>query len=269
MRTPSTIRRPALTLGLLACLLPAWSQTAGPAAAAKAGARPDAAEAAAAMERAQRLANSPLRMILEASRVRRKGGPEAAPEAADAWCCAAPRHAPRGARAGSRWRRTCRPRGGEAPAAVPVPVSRPEATPEPAPQPPLVTLEADAALAQPLPSATAALKADAAPQPMLPLGLTPGPLPSPEMAALLVQPKLLAMAPPDSQRRMLDQAGSIVEVAVELTIRADGSVAEVSVLTPAPRALQRSVVDALMQWRYEPLPAERKHRVELVFGRDG
>lgn len=268
MRTPSTIRRPALTLGLLACLLPAWSQTAGPAAAAKAGARPDAAEAAAAMERAQRLANSPLRMILEASRVRRKGGPEAAPEAADASVLRRTAARAEGLAPAAVATDLPAARGGEAPAAVPVPVPA-EATPEPAPQPPLVTLEADAALAQPLPSATAALKADAAPQPMLPLGLTPGPLPSPEMAALLVQPKLLAMAPPDSQRRMLDQAGSIVEVAVELTIRADGSVAEVSVLTPAPRALQRSVVDALMQWRYEPLPAERKHRVELVFGRDG
>jgi len=267
MRTPSTIRRPALTLGLLACLLPAWSQTAGPAAAAKAGARPDAAEAAAAMERAQRLANSPLRMILEASRVRRKGGPEAAPEAADASVLRRTAARAEGLAPAAVATDLPAARGGEAPAAVPEQAPA-EATPEPVPQPPLVTLEADAALAQPLPSATAALKADAAPQPMLPLGLTPGPLPSPEMAALLVQPKLLAMAPPDSQRRMLDQAGSIAEVAVELTIRADGSVAEVSVLTPAPRALQRSVVDALMQWRYEPLPAERKHRVELVFGRD-
>lgn len=242
MRTRSTIRRPVLALSLMAMLLPAWSQSPAKPDAAKA----DAADAAAAMERAQRLANNPLRMILEASRVRRKGDAEPASESADA---AAPRRvaAPAPANTG--------------------PATEAQAAPQQqSPQPALVTLAADATLAQPLATNAPALKADAAPQSMLPLNLAPGPMPSPEMAALLVQPKLVAMTPPDIPQRVIDQIGRVGQVAAELTIRPDGSVAEVVVLPPAPRVLHRSIVEALLQWRYEPLPGERKHRVDLVFG---
>lgn len=264
MRTRETTRRlspapmplaPSLVALALTASLPAWSQTPAKPEAAK----PEAAEAAASMERAQRLANNPLRMILEASRVRRKGEAEPAAEVADTSSLrrtAARTDAPAPASLA-----TAAPplRGGEsAPAA-------PEPAPEPAPQPALVTLAADAALAQPLAASAPALKAEVAQQAALPLNMTPGPLPSPEMAALLVQPKLLSMTPPDFPQRVLDQVGRIGTVLAELTIRADGSVAEVNVLPPSPRALQRSISDALMQWRYEPLPAERRHRVELVF----
>lgn len=244
MRTRSTIRRPVLALSLMAMLLPAWSQTpAKPEAAKPETAKADAAEAAAAMERAQRLANNPQRMILEASRVRRKGDAEPASEPAEA---AAPRRAAAAAPANAA----------------------PAAEAAAAPQPALVTLAADATLAQPLATNAPALKADAVPQAMLPLTLAPGPLPSPEMAAMLVQPKLVVMTPPDFPQRVIDQIGRVGQVAAELTIRPDGSVSEVVVLPPAPRALHRSIIDALLQWRYEPLPGERKHRVELVFGRD-
>lgn len=248
MRTLQILRAAALAGSLAAAIVqPARSQTpAKPDAAKPDAAKADAADAAAAMERAQRLANNPLRMILEASRVRRKGDAEPAPEPADA---PAPRRA-----------------------AAPAPANTANAaeTPTaPPPQPALVTLAADATLAQPLATDAPALKADAAPQAMLSLNMSPGPLPSPEMAALLVQPKLVAMTPPDIPQRVIDQVGRVGQVTAELTIRPDGTVADVAVLPPAPRALHRSIIDALLQWRYEPLPGERKHRVELVFGRDG
>lgn len=239
----------------LAVSLPAWSQTPAKAEAAK----PEAAEAAASMERAQRLADNPLRMILEASRVRRKGDADPAPDAADA--SGLRRTAARTEVPAPTSLATAAPplRAGE-----PTPAA-PDAAAAPTPQPALVTLAADAALAQPLAAHAPALRAEVAQQAALPLNMSPGPLPSPEMAALLVQPKLLSMTPPDFPQRVLDQVGRIGTVLAELTIRADGSVAEVNVLPPSPRALQRSISDALMQWRYEPLPAERRHRVELVF----
>jgi hypothetical protein len=57
----------ALQLGLMTALpLPAWAQAAVPA-------RPAASEAQAALERAQRLADSPMRNILKASRLTRRG----------------------------------------------------------------------------------------------------------------------------------------------------------------------------------------------------
>lgn len=264
MRTRSRFQAAALVgIGALAISLPAWSQAPAKADAAK----PEPAEAAAAMERAQRLANNPLRMILEASRVRRKGEAEPAPEAADA--SALRRTAARTDGPATTPLATAAPPMRAAESTPAPPAAAPATAPEPSAQPALVTLAADATLAQPLATGAAALKAELAPQPALPLDMSPGPLPSPEMAALLVQPRLLSMTPPDIPQRILDQVGRVGTVRAELTIRADGSVSEVNVLPPAPRALQRSIADALMQWRYEPLPAERRHRVELVFDRDG
>jgi outer membrane biosynthesis protein TonB len=263
MRTRKTARRlsPApvplatsLVALALTASLPAWSQTPTKAVAAKS----DAATTAASMERAQRLADNPLRMILEASRVRRRAEADPGPEAAEA----------------SAPRRTAARTEVPAPTSLATAAPPPRAEPTPAapaaasgtdPQPALVTLAADAALAQPLAAQAPALEVEVAPQAALPLNMTPGPLPSPEMAALLVQPKLVSMTPPDFPQRVLDQVGRIGTVLAELTIRPDGSVAEVNVLPPSPRALQRSISDALMQWRYEPLPAQRRHRVELVF----
>lgn len=65
--------------------------------------------------------------------------------------------------------------------------------------------------------------------------------------------------------RVFDQVGRINEVIVDLTIRRDGSVSRVAIQPPAPRALQRYVVQALEQWRFDPLPQEQVHRVQLVF----
>jgi predicted P-loop ATPase/GTPase len=87
----------------------------------------------------------------------------------------------------------------------------------------------------------------------------------PAAPVVQVKPQIVSMVEPVIPVRVQDDVGRIGEVSVDLTIRADGSVAAVTVLPPAPRQIQRFVVAALEQWRYEPLPAERVHRVQLVF----
>jgi protein TonB len=78
-------------------------------------------------------------------------------------------------------------------------------------------------------------------------------------------PRLLKMVEPDVPIRVLDQIGSRREAVVEFVVKPDGSVSDINLLAPAPRVLQRFVVEALSQWRYAPLPEARTLRVQLVF----
>jgi hypothetical protein len=39
-------------------------------------------------------------------------------------------------------------------------------------------------------------------------------------------------------------------------------------VTAASRQLQRALTTAMEQWRFDPLPTQRQHRVELVFNPD-
>ena len=47
-----------------------------------------------------------------------------------------------------------------------------------------------------------------------------------------------------------------------------GKVAAVGMVTNVPARVQRVVIGALEQWRFEPLPSDRVHRVELLFNGD-
>lgn len=77
--------------------------------------------------------------------------------------------------------------------------------------------------------------------------------------------KLKNRVDPELGQRQLDDLGRNAIVTVDLTIRADGSVASVAMVSTPPRGLQRPLLAALQQWRFEPLPSERVHRVELLF----
>ena len=77
-------------------------------------------------------------------------------------------------------------------------------------------------------------------------------------------PRLLHMVEPEMTPRLLDQL-TRPEVAVEFTIRPDGSVSDVRVQPPVPRALVPVIAAAVEQWRFAPLPAPHSHRVQLVF----
>lgn len=246
-----------MTEGILAKLLsvPAWclaglvaassagvlaQPVAAPGAAAGADARnapegPDAREAAEAMERARRLAANPMRLIQEANRVRRRADPEAPAAAGPALEAAgapgAPAVAPRRART-----------------------------------PGVAVLRSDLARPRALREAPSLLAARELPSP-----LQPAPLDLPAGALLqadLERPLLIARVNPEVPPRVLVDIDPNTGVLAELTIRPDGSVADVAILSPTGQALARAVVPALQRWRFEPLPRQRVWRVQLLFRAD-
>jgi len=191
---------------------------------------PKAEEAAAAMERAKRLAAGPMRVILEASK-----GKRAAAEAP------------------------------AADGATPRPVAAPAAAPEPAAVSTQITLSAGAlqgpSMTAPVPGIERTSVAAPAAMPSLPAALALLAKP----ADALAKPKIISRVDPDLPPRLLDDLGRNAVVAVDLSIRADGSVGGVGLVTIVPPRVQRLVVAALEQWRFEPLPSDRVHRIELVF----
>ena len=200
-------------------------------------AKPDSAEAAAAMERARRQAANPLRVILEASKVRRRSGSdEPVPVAASV----------------------------AAQTALPAAAA---ATPAPPPAaPPVVTSTAalESKLQAPT-EAVAALPGAERVSDLLAQPAAPAPVLAQSLGPAVVQPKLREMVDPVIPPRVLDEIGRLVEVQADLTLRPDGTVAAVTLLPPVPRQLVRYLTAALERWRFEPLPATQVHRVQLVF----
>lgn len=192
------------------------------------------------MERARRAAESPLRAILEAAKVK---------PASPAGYAAAPPPAPTAARTQT---------AGNATAATPDQGTPPLS---------IRTLPTEALPAAPARSAALAPAAVAplrgASMPSLAAEL-PRPAFMPPASAVLQAPRLVHMVEPEMTPRLLDQL-SRPEVAVELTIRSDGSVSDVQVQPPVPRALVPVIAAAVEQWRFAPVPAPRRHRVQLVF----
>ncbi|MGY4828852.1 TonB family protein [Sphaerotilaceae bacterium SBD11-9] len=191
---------------------------------------------AAAASRAARDADNPMRMIIEASKLKVRIRPDPAPEAV-----AAPAE-----------KRTLPP----APAAVPkpVPVVAKTVAPAPAPVPQAAAAEeprAEVAAIPPPPPAPVVEKAAASPAapaaalPLLPLKLTQ-----------LVEPSL----PGSVLRRMRDD----IEVVVGFTVNADGTVSNVAVRSSPMKSVDAAVVEAVAQWRYEPIREPRSHAVQLV-----
>lgn len=216
-------------------------------------AKTEAAADAAAMERAKRQAAGPMRIILEASKPRRKAGEtEAAPAPAPANTRRIP---PRVAAAAPAKDATV--------PANPTPVlpaAAALAAVAAAASAPAVTLPTG--IVTPIMPGSAALtnKAPSSEVPALPLPtLTLG------APAAEVRPRLSRMVEPEVPQRVLQDIAFNTAVLVDLSLRADGTVAAVNVVPPAPRQLTRIIAAALGQWRFEPLPAARVHRIELVF----
>ena len=230
--------------------MPVGAQTAKP------GSAEAAAEAAAAMERAQRLAASPMRVILQAGKIRRKANePEAPPEAADA-----------------ALRRTAARAGAEPLVAAAGSVVAVTAVAAPArPASPEAVATASTALflqASPLSvPATAAVAGleNTAPAALPVVALPTLTLPETLPVARAAQPKLVSAVEPDIPFRLLQDMGRVNEVAADLSLRADGTVAEVRLIAPYPRSWRSYIVAAMEQWRFEPLGSARVHRVQLVF----
>ena len=128
-----------------------------------------------------------------------------------------------------------------------------------------ITLSSEALQAKPAASAVPALDLKATPR------LTGASVPHapalalPELAAAPARPRLVTMVEPELPQRVLDELGRNATVLVDLTIRADGSVANVAMVSQGPRQLLRFLMPSLSQWKFNALPTERVHRIELVF----
>lgn len=208
-------------------------------------ARPDEGDKAekiervdAAMERARRLAANPMRMILQAGKFRRRVADEAEPTAEPADTAALRRTSARTAAADAP------PAPPALPAAQTFPVAR---------------VLGDALLVTPLQASVAPM--ETLPQVARPAALVAAPMPP----ALAAEPMLLSMTEPDIPERVRAESARVSEVTADLSLRADGSVADVILASPVPRPLQRYITAALLQWRFAPLPGATVHRVQLVF----
>lgn len=172
-----------------------------------------------------------------------------------------------------------------APATPPAPTASPDrsgtpprpgptdVSPRPAPSlaaselPP--TLEAapvTAPTAVALPVAPATLPA-APPVPVLP---PPTALPAPEADdgdddALQLQDFVAPVLPPAVQATLGAGARNIK---VRFTVEPDGRVSQAEAAAGVPRRLARPATDAILQWRFAPLPQPRTVEVEVAFRRD-
>jgi len=252
----------------------AGAQTAKPESAADA--------ASAAMERAKRQAAGPMRVILEASKSRRKNAEadSPSPSPSPSPSVGSPPTADSSLRAVASRSAATMPTLAATPAPAPNSAPTWAAVPAPAPaaQPAVVAAPPPATLVTQITLNSEALqgKGAAAPVPGLEgmaaapvgLGLLAGAAALPALGAGPTRVRLINRVDPDLGPRQLDDLGRNAVVNVELTIRADGTVGAVALVPPTPRGIQRAVVAALEQWRFEPLPSERLHRVQLLFNRE-
>ena len=257
---------------------PAWAQV--PAAAGAASApKAESAEAQAAMERAQRLAANPMRVILQASKFKRKAPePDPTPDAAD------PANLRRTAvRTGPATSPGTEPaavstaalaaaasNSAKLPAVLPAQVtaqvtaqvmSQVTAPALEAPQPKFMPASLLAGSAKSsVPAMDIGLPEEAAP--VMSKALAPQTLP---ITPAAVRPTLVTMVEPEIPVRLMGDSGRVNEVQADLSLRADGTVAEVALLSPVPRSWKTYIVAALGKWRFEPMGAARVHRIQLVF----
>jgi TonB family protein len=195
-----------------------------------------AQEAPAVPSRAQRDADNPLRMIIEASKIKPRAKavePARAPERIQVRATVT------------------------APAeAVPVPAA-PVAAEAPPPSPIVaVTRMAEAPVAEMPP-----------PQPRqaVPESMVGEPVVAMEPAAVRPEPlRIAAMVEPSIPRRLLDRVKGDIEVIVTFTVNTDGTVANAAVQSSTNRLVNPTVLEAVAQWRYAPLAAARDHAVQLV-----
>jgi TonB family protein len=248
-RSPLRLWMWATALPLLATVLtlaaaPVRSQTG----------KPDPAEAAAAMQRAERIASNPMRIILQAGKINRKpGADESAPTPAPIPAAAPRAPAPvlvASVATVSSNANTQRP--------------APEPTAEPAPVAAEAVYKADARMKATAPAAFAPLSAGEAPSLINVVALSAA-APSLMSVADAAAPKLKRMVEVEVPRNVLDLMSRGQEVMVKFTVAADGSVSDVNLQAPAPRQLARYVQAAVSQWQFEPMAAARSHAVQLVF----
>lgn len=181
--------------------------------------------------RVEREANNPLRMIIEASKIKPKAKPAEAVRPLDR---SVPVALPSAAVAAS------------APAELPriaIPAGTVEST--------VATVEVGA-------------EAERATVPSQP---APDPLSVP--ATGLAPLQLADMVEPVTPRMLLGKLRGEVQVVVSFTVRPDGSVVEPVVRSSSHPQMDDAVLEAVRQWRYQPIAAPRGHEVQLVLRQGG
>jgi protein TonB len=180
--------------------------------------------------RVQREASNPLRMIIEASKFRPKAKPAEPARSVE---------------------RT-----------VPAAASEPLAAASAAAEPPRIAAPAGAveSTVTTVEVATEALPAPA-PPPAVP---DPAAAPAAASAALPAPLQLANMVEPVTPRALLGRLRGEVQVVVGFTVNADGRVADPAVRSSSHPQMDEAVLEAVRQWRYQPIVAPRGHEVQLV-----
>ncbi|MGM9483461.1 energy transducer TonB [Roseateles sp. NT4] len=176
------------------------------------------------------------------------------------------------------------------------PASKPARAPAPAPtaarvaqqpRPAAGPASAVAAVAEPAePNAGAAAASTDAPKPAAAAVTSPAPaLTAPVEPAVVATPapetepeaddpeevplRLQSFVPPVVTPALQATLGAGERnVRVKLTVETDGRVSQAEAAAGVPRRLARPAVDAILQWRFAPLPQARTAEVEIAFRRD-
>lgn len=232
------------------------------------------------MERAKRDASNPLRIIIEASQVKRTRAaetPTAAPATAPAPVAARPaaESRPAAERRPARTPEQAPPAAEPAnralaqqakPSSAAADAAGPASSAAPAPAADAAVVNA-ASAAAPAPAAAslgavpaaAGLAAAAAP------GASAAPNAAQPAAEVLTPLKLVHYIEPEIPARIRARLRPTNEVTVGFKVQPDGSVSDIGIRATTSRALDPVVLAAVKQWRYDPVPEPREHTVQLVF----
>lgn len=192
--------------------------------------------------RAEEEASRPMRLILEAAKIKPKSKPADAPPPAR------PAAAP--AKPAATAAASVAPGAVAAPAAPAVAADSPPSLPEST----VATVEAAVTPRQPDPTT-------------LPAPLSEPAVPrEPEPA--LPPPKLRNLVEPVTPRHLAGRLRGEVRVEVQLNVAADGSVSDAAVTSSSHPQMNAAVLDAVRQWRYEPAARAREHAVQVVLRPD-
>jgi protein TonB len=131
---------------------------------------------------------------------------------------------------------------------------------------------ADALPASPVATDTAAAPASAPAAP--PVAAAPPPPAAPTIAAAAPEPdddepalaplRPIAVVEPTIPRELRNEPINAT-VVLRFTVQPDGSVATPQIVTGNNRRLNRSAIDAIAQWRFEPIQTARLTQVEFEF----
>lgn len=204
-----------------------------------------AAQAPEASSRVLREASNPMRMIIEAAKIKPRPRPadKPAPRAA-----AAPASAP-----------AAPDEAAEPAVAVAASPAAPALPPPGPPESRVTTVEVDAPAGAeapaPAPEAKVETRAEARVEPAAPQA-EPVPL------------QLASMVEPVTPRALQGLVRGDVRTHVAFTVQTDGSVRDAAVRTSTHPRMDAAVLAAVSQWRYQPIAAPRAHEVLVVLRHD-